>query len=68
MNSNPQIKKFKIIKKTATVEPQTATVEPQTATLEPQTATVEPQTARPLADIIVILNIMKKYHQGEMME
>ena len=58
MNSNPQTKKIKIIKKTATVEPQTATVEPQpatvepqTATVEPQTATVEPQTTRPLADI-----------------
>ena len=44
MNSNPQAKKNKNTKKTATVEPQTATV-------EPQTATVEPQTARLLADI-----------------
>ena len=44
MNSNPQTKKIKIIKKTATVEPPTTTV-------EPQTSSVEPQTARPLADI-----------------
>ena len=36
MNSNPQTKKNKIIKKTATVQP-TATVEPPTATVEPQT-------------------------------
>ena len=41
MNSNPQTKKIKIIKKTATVQPP-ATVEPPA---------VEPQTARPLADI-----------------
>ncbi len=51
MNSNPQTKKIKIIKKTATVQPQTATVQPQTPTIEPQTATVQPQTVRPLADI-----------------
>ena len=48
MNSSPQTKKIKIIKKTATVQPP-ATVEPQTATVEPPA--VEPQTARPLADI-----------------
>ena len=53
MNSNPQTKNIKIIKKTATVQPQTATVEPPTATIEPKTkkikiikktATVQPQT------------------------
>ena len=42
MNSNPQTKKIKIIKKTATVEPPTATIEPPA--VEPETATVEPQT------------------------
>ena len=52
MNSNPQTKKIKIIKKTASVEPpatvetQPATVETQPATVETQPATVEPQTPK----------------------